>query len=686
MRISGEPRQRAGVIVVAIGGILAGIFYRSFHNEVVDLATIAGTLLGAWAVVTAASISDPSLDDIALDLAQEVAKSWAKKRLILLGDTDAAHVTYWRDQSLERGPRIGGIRARGSLAGVNKQFNRLEPRRLIILGPAGSGKTLVAIELALGLLEQLTSRRDNSPVAIPLSIGGWDGEMPLDDWLAHRLIVDYRVRTKVARSLVQKGRILPVLDGLDEMGRESDDWKPNISGALRKLSGSPVMLRATKRGPVILTCLDDFYENIATHSPEDDTLLEAAVIRINPVSPKDVARFLASRFRTSPRLNPLSNSAFDAQLQDRESPLATALGSPLILALAVSVFRAELMQPAHLASLDNPDDIASHLLGLFIPAVSRLVPRDVRAKSQIEKLRKGLYDTDAPGVKYYDSNQVQWWLTTLAVFLRDNPNSGNEISPIRLWKVAGTGVPRIIHTAISLPMGICVGLLGAEFAGGTGGLIITIMVLLLGIRFGVIAGTRLDQKPSRFNVRQLFTKKGAWLWIIAAGIGTIGAIAGYIDSGPAAAVSSGTGAALAGLVLVGLNRGISRDVLPWEILNNDLLFGLILGLAPAIAAGFPKGLNGGLTAKLQLNALLTVPGSTCLAIGIGLLGGIALGSRSWLRHAIAITLVAPTGQLPWRSQHFLEWAYLAGLLRVSGISYQFRHDRLYRWLMCSESA
>jgi hypothetical protein len=295
-----------------------------------------------------------------------------------------------------------------------------------------------------------------------------------------------------------------------------------------------------------------------------------------------------------------------------------------------------------------------------------------------------LYDKENRSARHYNSEHVQRWLTTLAAFL-DSENAGNEIISTNLWKISGTWLPRLIHTAVSLPMGICVALLAAEFAGGAGGLVITSLVVALGIRFGLVAGMRLDHKPSRFNVRQLFTREGAWLWIIAAGTGTTGAIAGYLDSGLGAAVSSGIGAALAGVVLAGLSRGIARDVLPWEILNNDFSFGLILGLAPGIAAAFPKGLTGGLAADLHIKTHLTLAGSSALALAIGISSGIALGSRSWLRHVIGITLAAPTGRLPWRCQHMLEWAYLAGLLRVSGIAYQFRHDELRRWLLSTRA-
>jgi hypothetical protein len=39
-----------------------------------------------------------------------------------------------------------------------------------------------------------------------------------------------------------------------------------------------------------------------------------------------------------------------------------------------------------------------------------------------------------------------------------------------------------------------------------------------------------------------------------------------------------------------------------------------------------------------------------------------------------------TGQLPIRLGAFLDWAYGAGLLRLSGIAIQFRHREFQEWL------
>ncbi|MGH4015897.1 MAG: hypothetical protein ACRDSL_18645 [Pseudonocardiaceae bacterium] len=66
------------------------------------------------------------------------------------------------------------------------KFGRLTRRRLVILGPAGAGKTTLAVQL---LLELLDTRRPDEPVPVLLSLAGWDTTTAprLQDWLADRL-------------------------------------------------------------------------------------------------------------------------------------------------------------------------------------------------------------------------------------------------------------------------------------------------------------------------------------------------------------------------------------------------------------------------------------------------------------------------------------------------------------------
>jgi hypothetical protein len=56
------------------------------------------------------------------------------------------------------------------------------------------------------------------------------------------------------------------------------------------------------------------------------------------------------------------------------------------------------------------------------------------------------------------------------------------------------------------------------------------------------------------------------------------------------------------------------------------------------------------------------------------------GTRAWLRYGLAVADYRLHGLLPLRLGRFLVWAHGAGLVRVAGIAYQFRHAEFQHWL------
>jgi hypothetical protein len=94
-----------------------------------------------------------------------------------------------------------------------------------------------------------------------------------------------------------------------------------------------------------------------------------------------------------------------------------------------------------------------------------------------------------------------------------------------------------------------------------------------------------------------------------------------------------------------------------------LAAGLPIGFAGKLAAGLPTGLAFGVT--------------------FGLTGGVAFGLCTAFcagRRYLVFLCVCRGRLLPWRLGAFLHWSYGAGLLRISGIAYQFRHRELQDWL------
>lgn len=81
--------------------------------------------------------------------------------------------------------------------------------------------------------------------------------------------------------------------------------------------------------------------------------------------------------------------------------------------------------------------------------------------------------------------------------------------------------------------------------------------------------------------------------------------------------------------------------------------------------------------------IATVPWVALSYRGIGLLAFVApfVASRAWVRYMVCVAVGRARGTLPLRPAHFLAWAHQAGLLRVTGRTYQFRHQALQEWLV-----
>ena len=118
----------------------------------------------------------------------------------------------------ESGGRFGSTDQIGKMIDA---FRGLERGRLVILGAAGMGKTTLAVLLLRELLE---TRQAGGAVPVLVTMTGWDPlKKGFQDWLAGRLAEMYRRSAlspsapDAARALVAQGKIIPILDGLDEL-------------------------------------------------------------------------------------------------------------------------------------------------------------------------------------------------------------------------------------------------------------------------------------------------------------------------------------------------------------------------------------------------------------------------------------------------------------------------------------
>jgi predicted NACHT family NTPase len=87
---------------------------------------------------------------------------------------------------------------------------------LLILGEPGSGKTTTLLDLARTLLERA---KDDIKERVPIVVNpsSWKSNQPIAEWISNELSEKYRVPRKIARFWLQRGYLLPLLDGLDEV-------------------------------------------------------------------------------------------------------------------------------------------------------------------------------------------------------------------------------------------------------------------------------------------------------------------------------------------------------------------------------------------------------------------------------------------------------------------------------------
>ncbi|MDP9864805.1 MULTISPECIES: NACHT domain-containing protein [Streptosporangium] len=108
---------------------------------------------------------------------------------------------------------------------------------------------------------------------------------------------------------------------------------------------------------------------------------------------------------------------------------------------------------------------------------------------------------------------------------------------------------------------------------------------------------------------------------------------------------------------------------------------LSLVITIAVGFGLMVALGAGVDPPMGIRADLGVGLWSGLVGGLMLapVGGLTVGSGG-AYYAIGIMLAALRGRLPWRFTAFCQWACQAGLLRVAGTGYQFRHRELQSWL------
>lgn len=124
----------------------------------------------------------------------------------------------------ERGEEVGRDQRRKVIklppqTNLIKVFERNDVgRRLLILGEPGAGKTTSLLKLAAELITQ-AQQNPTSPIPVIFELSAWkNDQQPIKQWLINQLNDNYSIDVKISRKWLEQNRIIPLLDGLDELG------------------------------------------------------------------------------------------------------------------------------------------------------------------------------------------------------------------------------------------------------------------------------------------------------------------------------------------------------------------------------------------------------------------------------------------------------------------------------------
>jgi len=610
------------------------------------------------------------IDAIAADLAGAVLAQEIQQVSKLLGE-GGKRIDLVYTYVPEPANAALGADSEGRLTDILRYYRKLRPSRLVITGDPGAGKTVLALQLVLADLDPW----EGGKVPVRFSLTGWDTVLPLDDWLAEQLRVRFRIAQRHAKALVAERRVLPVLDGLDEM--DAPGTPVEHRRASRALDHLNFYQDAGSGAPVILTCRSDQYKELAG---SEKRLRDAARVEIRPLSPEQVIEYLKGRTASPTRWQAVLKA-----VADRRSVLAKALNSPWRLSLLTTVYEPKPLlaesrdrpDPAELLTFAAPDDIRDHLLSHYVSA-------SLGRHSDGDR---------------YSRQRTHRWLADIAsrlAVVESVGYGGTDLALHELWPLAGFRRVRVVDALMT-------GLLGLAALWSVHAMLVLfprpgvveppVELFLLPALWKAVRPSvppprilqlrRLRLRPQRRQLRRalvvgLLAGPLAGLagaaevsyafgspWKVAGVYGLAGGLVVGGALGLAAALTAPVGDAAP------LDGG-AQPTDPRQLVRDDLVTGLLVAAFFGVAVG------------LSLGPALGFAVAGTFGLAAGLLFGLYWWGGAGRRYLVA--LLCLRGRMPWRLGAFLHWAAEMGLLRISGAGYQFRHRELQDWLAESGSA
>jgi DNA-binding SARP family transcriptional activator len=587
----------------------------------------------------------------------------------------------------------------GDPNGIVADFRQLPSRQLVILGEPGAGKSVLAMLLTLGLLGD---PRPGEPVPVLLPLASWNPhQQHFYHWLAGKLAEEYpglanqaKNGSDAATRLVTDGKIIPVLDGLDE-----------TPPALHAAAIDALDQAVAGDRPLVVTCRSAEYERAVTGS--GCVLARAAVVEIEEVELDAAIGYLTARTTVGDdRWQPVI-----AHLHRHpRGALAQALRTPLMIDLARTAYAHPDTTPAELcdtARFADAETVKGHLLDDYLPAAY--------ARRQTPLLPPHDRRTSA---RTYEPARAARWLGFLA-----QQSRRQQTQDIAWWRLHLAAPDLAVRLYLGLPPAVLFATAAWLAAGPKIGIIYGLSFAVAGC---LAHGAGRRPGPLRVELRFRGTSRrflGRFLTGVVIGVGlgfgwslgigiicllavVFGLAIGlhvWLDapvdvdsvSSPATVLRNDRTAALAFtfsfMASLGLFYGTAFATAHEVrfILILDGHFDVVLALAAGVASGLfghfllskPGAIAYGLAGAVVGGQVFSRAASLQRAVTVGIVFGLAVGltvclSRAWGVFALTRIWLAMRGHLPLRLIRFLDDAHRRGIFRQVGAAYQFRHALL----------
>ncbi|MGL5939451.1 MAG: NACHT domain-containing protein [Waterburya sp.] len=552
---------------------------------------------------------------------------------------------FWEDRREE----VGRDR-RSKVIQLPPQTNLIEvferddvSRRLLILGEPGAGKTTSLLKLAADLITQ-AQQNQTAPIPVIFELSTWKNDSEsIKQWLVKQLKENHSIDFKISRKCLEQNRILPLLDGLDELGLVRQKI------AIQRINQ---YLQQDLARQIVVCCRWEEYKQGKVQLYR----LRGAYY-LQPPSETDIRNYLEQLNQQDLWQKIATNNQMKKLAQ-----------KPLFLNLMMKAFQGE-----------------------AIVSESQLFTEYIE-----EQLQRPLNPQKYPqGKPPYSDDDTKKWLTYLAgqleadsltVFLIEKMqpywlNPGRER---RLFRLISGLISGLVLSLISVPIS---GLMSVSISGLISGLI-------LGLILGLISGLILGLSSWGFKEDKLKTEAFKLTW---QGVRK-GLISGLI-LGPILGLSYVLSYGLG----YGLSHGLTSELISGLI--SVLIYGLIYGLSFGVInnlnveINYREKPNQGINEswkKILIIYLLTSPFGMLIfpltglfidssftgieSVGFGLLLGSLIilftVGKNLIQHLTLRLILGQQGLIPRNYDHFLDYADERKLIERIGGQYRFLHDSL----------